>query len=136
MLRDPMGSYKFGRSTVKDNILLKLKRFEDDESILIDVEEKMHNDNEAKLNAFGNIERSSSIEGLKGANTAGTLITHHTNGQIIKIGSGMNDELRDEIWNNREKYIGRLVKFKYFSYGVKDLPRHPVFMGFRDLQDL
>jgi DNA ligase-1 len=40
-----MGTYKFGRSTVRDNILLKVKRFLDDEAVVIDIEEKMHNEN-------------------------------------------------------------------------------------------
>jgi DNA ligase-1 len=136
MVRDPMGTYKFGRSSVKENILLKLKRFEDDEAVLIDIEEKMHNENEAELNAFGNIKRSSSIEGLVGSNTTGTLIALHSNGHLIRIGSGLTDELRNEIWTNKNKYIGKLVKYKYFPYGVKELPRHAVFLSFRDTNDL
>jgi DNA ligase-1 len=136
MLRDPYGTYKFGRSSVNENILLKVKRFEDAESILIDIEEKMHNENEAQLDAFGRIKRSTSIEGLIGAKTTGKLITKNKDGQIIKIGSGLNDELRDEIWNNKEEYIGKYVKYKFFQHGVKDLPRHAVFLGFRHEDDL
>ena len=136
MLRDPMGTYKFGRSTVRDNILLKVKRFLDDEAVVIDIEEKMHNENEAQKDAFGRTKRSSSILGLVGANTTGTLIVENKEGQVFGIGSGLNDLMRDEIWNNREKYLGRLVKYKYFPQGVKELPRHPVFLGFRDEEDL
>jgi DNA ligase-1 len=136
MLRDPMGTYKFGRSTARDNILLKVKRFVDDEGVLIDIEEKMHNENEAQLDAFGRTKRSSSMVGLVGADTAGTLIVENKDGQILGIGSGLNDAMRDEIWQNKEKYLGRLVKYKYFPQGVKELPRHPVFLGFRDEDDL
>ena len=35
MLRDPNGIYKFGRSSVKENILLKVKEFMDDEAEII-----------------------------------------------------------------------------------------------------
>jgi DNA ligase-1 len=136
MLRDPMGTYKFGRSTVRDNILLKVKRFVDDEGILIDIEEKMHNENEAQLDAFGRTKRSSSMVGLVGADTAGTLIVENKDGQILGVGSGLNDAMCDEIWQNKQKYLGRLVKYKYFPQGVKELPRHPVFLGFRDEDDL
>jgi hypothetical protein len=136
MLRDPFGTYKFGRSTVRDNILLKVKRFLDDEAVLIAIEEKMHNENEAQKDAFGRTKRSSSIAGLVGANTAGTLIVENKEGQVFGVGSGLNDLMRDEIWNNKEKYLGRLIKYKYFPQGVKDLPRHPVFLGFRDSDDL
>jgi DNA ligase-1 len=136
MLRDPMGTYKFGRSTVRDNILLKVKRFLDDEAVVIDIEEKMHNENEAQKDAFGRTKRSSSILGLIGANTTGTLIVENKECQVFGIGSGLNDLMRDEIWNNKEKYLGSLVKYKYFPQGVKELPRHPVFLGFRDEDDL
>ena len=136
MLRDPMGTYKFGRSTVNDNILLKLKRFLDAEAELISVEEKMSNQNPEELDAFGYIKRSSSLDGLVPMNTAGALVVKDKNGMIFSIGSGLDDKTRKEIWNNKEKYIGKLVKYKYFPVGVKELPRHPVFLGFRDFDDV
>jgi DNA ligase-1 len=136
MVRDPFGTYKFGRSSVKENILLKVKRFEDAEAVIIDIEEKMRNNNEAQLDAFGNIKRSSSIEGMIAAQTAGKIIAKDSEGKIIAIGSGLNDELCQELWNNKEKYIGKLVKYKFFQHGVKELPRHPVFIGFRDEDDV
>jgi DNA ligase-1 len=136
MVRDPFGTYKFGRSSVKENILLKVKRFEDAEAVIIDIEEKMRNNNEAQLDAFGNIKRSSSIEGMIAAQTAGKIIAKDSEGKIIAIGSGLNDELCQELWNNKEKYIGKLVKYKFFQHGVKELPRHPVFIGFRHEEDV
>jgi DNA ligase-1 len=35
----------------------------------------------------------------------------------------------------RNGAIGKLVKYKYFAIGVKDAPRHPVFLGFRSKLD-
>lgn len=136
MLRDPMGTYKFGRSTINDNILLKVKRFEDDEAELIEIQEKMSNQNEIQYDAFGNIKRSSALDGMIGANTAGTLVVRNKQGQVFGIGSGLDDKMREELWNNKEKYIGKLVKYKYFPQGIKDLPRHPVLLGFRDPDDI
>lgn len=135
MLRDPYGTYKFGRSTVNDNILLKVKRFLDDEAELIDIQEKMSNQNPEELDAFGHIKRSASLEGMVPTGVAGTLIVRSKDGMEFGIGSGLNDELRVELWNNKEKYLGKLVKYKYFPQGVKELPRHPVFLGFRDPED-
>lgn len=136
MLRDPHGTYKFGRSTVRDNILLKVKRFCDDEAELLRIEEKMSNQNAAEKDAFGHVKRSASLDGMVPMNTAGTLIVRNKEGLEFGIGSGLNDQMREEIWNNQEKYIGKLVKYKYFPQGVKELPRHPVFLGFRDVDDL
>lgn len=135
MLRDPHGTYKFGRSTVNDNILLKVKRFVDDEAILIDIEEKMSNQNPEEKDAFGHTKRSSSLDGMVPMGTAGNLVVDK-DGMIFRIGSGLDDLMRNKIWNHKEKYIGKLVKYKYFPQGVKDLPRHPVFLGFRDVDDM
>lgn len=53
MIRDPQGKYKCGRSTEKEQILLKLKRFLDAEAKVVGFEEKMHNANTQDKNNFG-----------------------------------------------------------------------------------
>ncbi len=136
MLRDPNGTYKFGRSSVKENILLKVKDFMDDEAEIISFREKMVNTNEATKDNFGRSKRSSSHEGLIPAGTLGGFILRRSDGVEFSCGSGLNDSIREEIWNNQAKYLGKLVKYKYMTTGVKDLPRHPVFIGFRDESDL
>lgn len=137
MLRDPNGTYKFGRSTVNNNILLKVKRFVDDEAVLVGIVEKMHNLNPAEEDNFGNTKRSSSMEGLVPAGTMGALIVDK-NGSRFSIGTGFDDKTRQEIWDNRVSLLAEnpLVKYKFFEVGVKDLPRHPVFIGFRDRDDV
>lgn len=136
MLRDPNGTYKFGRSTVRDNILLKVKRFVDDEAEVIGIEEKMSNQNVAEKDNFGRTKRSSCLDGMVPMETTGALKVRNKDGQEFSIGSGLNDEMRDEIWANKKYYIGKMVKYKYFPHGVKDLPRHPVFLGFRHPDDM
>ena len=136
MLRDPNGIYKFGRSSVKENILLKVKEFMDDEAEIISFREKMINTNEGLKDNFGRTKRSSCQDGLKPSGTLGGLILRNSEGLEFSCGSGLNDALRDEIWKNKSKYLGKLVKYKFMSKGIKDLPRHPVFMGFRDETDL
>jgi len=41
-----------------------------------------------------------------------------------------------EFWGARDELIGKLKKYKFMPHGVKDAPRHPVFVGFRDACDL
>ena len=136
MLRDPNGIYKFGRSSVKENILLKVKEFMDDEAEIIAFREKMVNTNEGLKDNFGRTKRSSCQAGLKPSGTLGGFILRNSEGLEFSCGSGLNDALRDEIWKNQSKYLGKLVKYKYMSKGIKELPRHPVFIGFRDETDL
>lgn len=135
MVRDPYGSYKFGRSTVKENTLLKVKRFLDDEAILIDVLEKQHNMNEATQDAFGRTKRSTCQDGKVGADTAGTLVVRTADGIEFGIGTGFDETTRAQIWADPSAFIGQLVKYKYFPVGVKEKPRHPVFLGFRHQED-
>ena len=106
MLRNPTGKYKCGRSTLKEQILLKLKRFLDAEAIVVGFEEKMHNDNVQEKNELGLSKRSFKKDGLVFANTLGSLIVEDP---ITKtrfgIGTGFDDCLKLEIWNNKEKYL-------------------------------
>lgn len=140
ILRSMDGKYKFGRSTLKEGGMLKLKRFTDGEAYVIDIEEEMENTNEAKRNELGRTERSSAKAGLVGKGRAGTLVVvEKTSGVQFRIGSGLDDADADFFWKNRKKIIKsgkHIIKYKSFLIGVKDLPRHPVYLGGREEWDM
>jgi len=137
MVRDPNGPYKYGRSTDKQGILLKLKVFEDAEAEVVGFVEQLHNANEAKKNALGNTERSTSKAGKVPMNMMGTLVCREPGADItFEIGTGFTIAQREHIWHNRDKYLGKLVKFKHQPHGRKDRPRLPVFLGWRDPIDM
>jgi DNA ligase 1 len=137
MLRSPLGKYKCGRSTLKEQILLKMKRFSDAEAKVIGFEEKMQNDNKQEKDEFGLSKRSSKKDGLVPADTLGALIVEDLKtGVKFGIGSGFDDALKKEIWLHRRKYKNKIVKYKYQSVGAKNAPRFPVFLGFRSKLDL
>ena len=136
MIRKPNGSYKCGRSTLKEGILLKVKRFQDAEAIVIGYEEKMTNNNIQEMDAFGHSKRSSKLEGLVGAETLGAIEVRDINSGIeFKIGTGFDDKIRAEIWANRDTYKGKLLTYKSQPVGVKEKPRFPVFLHFRHPDD-
>lgn len=136
MVRSMNGPYKQGRSTLKEGYLLKIKRFVDEEATIIGFDEKMHNTNEAKVDALGYTERSTSKDGMVGANTLGALVVQSEKWGEFRIGTGFDDVLRKEIWENKDKYLSQLAKFKYFATGVVNLPRFPTFLGTRHKDDL
>lgn len=136
MLRSTQGKYKQGRSTLKEGILLKVKQFIDEEAMIIDFEEKMHNANEATVGELGQTKRSSHQENMIPCGTLGALVVHSEKWGTFKIGTGFNDQQRQEIWDNKDKYDGKLVKFKYFAVGIKTLPRFPTFVGIRHEDDV
>jgi DNA ligase-1 len=136
MLRSPDGAYKFGRSTEREGILLKLKNFKDSEARIVGFVELMHNDNAATKDAFGRTKRSSAKAGKRPAGTLGALIVDHVEFGIFEIGTGFSAALRQEIWDNRPDYLGLLAKFRYQAEGMKDKPRIPSFQGIRHPEDL
>lgn len=137
MVRSIDGPYVETRSSVKMGILLKLKRFQDSEAVVIGFEEKMHNDNPAEVNEIGHTHRSSAKDGLVPMDVLGALTVRDVkSGVEFSIGTGFDDALRDEIWRHRDTYLGWIAKYKSFSVGVKDKPRFPVFLGWRDPSDM
>lgn len=136
MLRRADAKYKFGRSTAKEFILMKLKRFHDAEYKVVGFVERMRNNNEATKNELGYTERSTCQENLEGRGDLGALVLEFTDGQTFNCGTGFTDQDRREIWDNRDQYLGRMAKVKSFLIGVKDLPRFPVWLGFRDSSDI
>lgn len=135
MLRSPYGRYKSGRSTVNEQLLLKVKRYVDFEAVVTGFEEEMQNTNEARENEVGRMKRPNHSENMIPKNTLGALLGQMVNGpfkgQSISCGSGFTFEERREIWSNREEYLGQVFMVKYFPYGCKDKPRHPTFKGWR-----
>lgn len=130
IIRDPDAPYKQGRSTVNEGYLLKVKSFLDDEAVIVGFEERMANLNAATTSETGHTKRSSHKANKVGRGDLGALIVEWK-GMAFSIGTGFSDIERLNIWLNQEKYLGKLVKFKYFPVGGYELPRHPVFCGLR-----
>jgi DNA ligase-1 len=137
MLRHPDGPYKHGRSTAKEAWLLKVKRFVDAEAKVIGFTEAQHNANEAKRNELGQLERSSHKAGKVGKQVLGALIVKDLKtGVEFDIGTGFTADQRQLLWAIGDGLIGKVVKYKSQPTGVKDKPRFPVFLGFRDTVDM
>lgn len=137
ILRSPEAPYKFGRSTVKEGYLLKVKRFEDSEAEIIGFEEELKNGNAAETNELGRTKRSTAAAGLSGKGTLGAFqVRDLVTGVEFSIGTGLTALERQHFWNRQNEYVGKLIRYKHFPIGAKDRPRHPVFTGFRDRRDL
>ena len=136
MVRRLDGHYKYGRSTEREGGLVKVKRFVDAEAVVIGFEEEMRNENEATRGATGRTERSTCKAGLVGKGTLGALVVRDELGRTFNIGSGFSAEQRAGYWQTPGDLLGRTVKFKYFDHGIKEVPRHPVFLGFRAPEDM
>ena len=137
MIRSIDGPYKHGRSTVKEGYLLKVKRFTDSEAIVTGFTEQMENTNKAITNELGYSERSSHKAGMVGKGTLGSLTVRDIGtGVEFDIGTGFDAKTRQELWNKQGHLLGLIVKYKSQPTGVKDKPRFPVFLGFRNSIDM
>jgi DNA ligase 1 len=135
MLRSPDGHYKFGRATAREGTLLKVKRFNDGEAEVLEVIEEMHNGNEAQTNELGRTKRSSHIVNKTAKGRMGALrVRDLTSNVEFRIGTGFDDS--DKEWWWLKGRPGLLVKYKSLLIGVKDKPRHPVYLGLRDARDM
>lgn len=129
--KSPASPYKFGRSTLNENFALKLKRFNDSEATIIGFEPLYTNQNDAVINELGYIKRSSAKDGLVINETMGALIVKDLyTGVEFNIGSGFTLHLRKKIWNQKDLFLNKIVKYKYFPVGEKEKPRFPTFLNF------
>lgn len=135
MLRDPNGRYKHGRSTVKEQGLLKVKAFfmeanvAEEEAEIVGYEELESNRNLPETNLLGRSKRSSHKDNMIPLGTMGALVCRSPNyPETFKIGSGFTESQRQAFWEQREEYIGKQVTFKHQAEGALDKPRFPVFV--------
>lgn len=135
--RDPAGRYKYGRSTEKEGGMFKVKRFLDGEARIVGFKEEMHNANEAFVGELGQTKRSSHQDNKIGKGTLGAFeAVDLVTGASVSVGTGFTADQRRDFWRRRAELENHIVKYKHFPHGVKDAPRHPVFLGFRDERDM
>lgn len=90
MLNTMMSNYRIKRTKE----LLKVKATESHDLVCIDIEPGKPNG--------------------RFANTMGNLVVDYK-GYRVGVGSGFDDALRNEVWNNKDKYIGRIVEVDTFG---------------------
>lgn len=138
IFRNPKAKHKDGRCTVKEGAYLRMKPQTTKEAIVVSTYEAMENQNEAKVNELGYVERSSHKENLASKGMLGGLVCKDIeSGLEINVGMGkMKHCDRIYYFNNPQEIIGKLITYKSMDKGVKNLPRFPRFVEFRSERDL
>ena len=67
--------------------------------------------------------------------TLGAILVRYKDGNVVKVGSGFTDGLREEVWKNQGKYLDTICEIQYFEPttnqdGGESL-RFPIFKDFR-----
>ncbi len=136
MTREPGSPYKCGRSTPKEQWLLKWKKFEDSEAVIIGFEEAYANLNPQVPNELGYMRRPGGQAGKVPKGTLGSFICMDTRFGEIRCSGKMDDAMKQHIWDNQAAYLGRVITYRYQAIGMKDKPRMPIFQRFRDAIDM
>lgn len=137
ILRDPEGRYKCGRGTIKEGLIYKVKPWVTYDSKITGVDQatKVNEDADKKINELGRSVTSKKKDDRHVIEQAANFFVQH-NGQELKVSlSSMTHAERDEVWKNRESLVGKTIEYKGMEIGAKDLPRHPVFVRFREDKD-
>jgi len=135
----PNGTYKFGKSTLREHYMLKIKPFETAEGRIKGWFEEMENTNEAKREVTGKLKRSSAKSGKKAKGTLGGFILDDIkDGVEVRVGGGFTKAQRIGLWRliqeDPNALLGKLVRYKKQKMGQKDKPRHPGFVDFVDFR--
>ena len=106
MLRRASANYKFGRSTLISQELVRFKPYEDAEFVITGFNELI-------------------IDGSP-ADSLGSLIVAKGN-MYFDVGTGFSDNQRKAIWRNRCKFLDKTVTVRHSGI-VGKKPRNPVFL--------
>jgi hypothetical protein len=136
--RSPVGVYKNGRCTMREANMFKVKRFKDLEGVIVGFYEAMTNTNEKQESELGYTKRSTAKEGMVPAGTLGGFLVDFQDGSPVeRVGCGaFTHPERQHIWNNRELFLGKLLKVRRFDHGAKERSRQARAIGFRSRMDL
>jgi len=134
MLKDPESPYKLGRATLKQGMGYKVKPFITFDAKVIGVVQAtvVREGAERKTNELGRSVTSKKKADRVLIEKASAFWVNYDNGHKLKIPLAMTDSEKEEIWENREKQIGRWIEYKAMLVGAKDVPRIPIFIRFRD----
>lgn len=105
--RNKDASYEFDK---RSNALLKLKPWFDLEAEIVDFDR-----GKGRLQS-----------------TLGALVCKMDNGKVFRVGSGLNDQTREDIWTMPQFYINKFITVKYQELTKYGVPRFPTFLMFRE----
>lgn len=133
MLQQVNSRYKFGKSTVNSQELVKFKPYEDAEAEIIGVFAGTTNKNQQVRNPLGGAKRSSAAAGKVETDMAGAFRCRNSRWGDFDVSLGtLSHEQRRLILANAGNYLGKICTFTYLPVGSVNKPRSPAFKLIRD----
>jgi DNA ligase-1 len=141
IIRDPNGRYKHGRTTLREGNLWKIKQFEEMDVQIVGFEQATTISNEAErtVDEFGDSKSVIRQEDRELVEALGAFVVRRegaADGDTFKVGIGFNwrggDLDRRRLWHARETHFHQWCTISFQKCGMKDKPRMPVFIRFRE----
>ncbi len=144
--------HKQGRSSPKQQGLLRIKDFIDFEFRVTSITEGKHNGNDAQTNELGHTFRSTHQDNMVPNGMVGNLIGNVigdvfdpqnkakkllSDGQEVTVSAGrMPHNKRLHYLANPSEIINHICKAQFFPKGIKDKPRFPTYTSHRSERDM
>jgi len=136
MIRSLDGLYKQGRCSFREMNVFKRKPFVECEAVIVGFVESMENLNEQKMNETGHMRRSHHQANMRPKGTLGSFVLKCDKWPGHELtaapGEGYDMTWRQDVWNRRDEYLGKIATVKYQLYGSRDAPRIPSVTQIRD----
>jgi len=133
ILRYPDECYKYGRATLNQRLMYKMKPIEKFEGCICDVIQATVVDAgaEKKINELGHSVTSKKIGDRVPVDMAAAFVTEY-NGFTVKVTIAATVAQKQALWLDKERMIGRKIVYKGMLVGAKDVPRHPVLVSIQE----
>lgn len=133
ILREPKGAYKYGRGTLKEGLIFKVKNFLTFDAKILDVIQATRVDENAEksINELGYSKTSRKKDDRILIEKAAAFLVLYNNNEV-KVTIALSDDEKIKIWKNKNDYLNKYIEYKGMIIGSKDVPRHPVFVRFRN----
>lgn len=137
MLRNPNSKYKTGRATLNEDIIYKMKPYRTYDAVIKSVTRGtvVREDAEKEVTELGYSKTSIKKDDRVPSDLAKDFVVEYE-GQDLRVSlSSLTHDERREVLANSDKYVGKMIEYKGMDIGSKDVPRHPVFVRFREDKD-
>jgi DNA ligase 1 len=133
ILKAPNGYYKYGRATLKEGLMYKVKPFETFDGEIVEVIQatEAREGSKKTLDVFGYSKTSHKKDDRTLIQKASAFRVKYLD-TTVKATLAMTDPEKQWVWDHRDDYIGKVIEYKGMQVGAKDVPRHPVFLRYRE----
>lgn len=139
--KHPDSAYKKGRSTVNEGHFIRLKPEDTFDGSVLDIIEMQENLCESEVNELGYLSKKQDKDMKAGRGLAAVALVQckeFTKPVRVSLSRGIKDyedtkksPSRESIFNNKDQYIGKHIRFVGFTISGMELPRSPRFDDWR-----